>query len=469
MATTALGTEGHSKRSGEARSVRAYFWVANALVIGLLAFEIAEGDSGGGAGVGTLVAWGVVIAVADSLPVRVWGPITLTMSLPVALAVGMLFDPVTAALVAFVSSVDPRELRGKISISRALYNRSQIALSVFVASWVFHSTGAEVGQWPEMIAPALMALAVDCVANTALVVIPASLISGDPPVAVVKQVVADSPVQYAFAYLVLGLLRDSAGNRWCFGWCPRRCCVPCSVGAWPGRPSFRRRDWGSRRRELEAKNQALKDAVDHVADERRDERMVVAGELHDEVLPPLFKVHLMGQVLKQDLSSGRLLDLDQDLPELLSATQVAQGAIREVLGDLRRSAIGPGGLNSTMHLLARQLESAGSPRIELDLDDVGGSKVTQLLVYQVAREGMANAAKYSKATTIKVRLWLDDQHVRLVIEDDGVGFALSEVDMTCHFGLQFIRERVEAAKGNVLVDSMLGSGTRVVATIPLNT
>ena len=80
----------------------------------------------------------------------VWGPITLTMSLPVALAVGMLFDPVTAALVAFVSSVDPRELRGKISISRALYNRSQIALSVFVASWVFHSTGAEVGQWPEI-------------------------------------------------------------------------------------------------------------------------------------------------------------------------------------------------------------------------------------------------------------------------------------------------------------------------------
>lgn len=468
MSTTALGTEGHSKRSREARSVRAYFWTANALVIGLLAFEIAEGDIGGGAGVGTLVAWGVVIAVADSLPVRVWGPITLTMSLPVALAVGMLFDPVTAALVAFVSSVDPRELRGKISISRALYNRSQIALSVFVASWVFHSTGAEVGQWPEMIAPALMALAVDCVANTALVVIPASLISGDPPVAVVKQVVADSPVQYAFAYLVLGLFAILLAT------------VGVSAGVLGAvvflaplalaRQTFVQAErLGESAQRLEAKNQALKDAVDHVADERRDERMVVAGELHDEVLPPLFKVHLMGQVLKQDLSSGRLLDLDQDLPELLSATQVAQGAIREVLGDLRRSAIGPGGLNSTMHLLARQLESAGSPRIELDLDDVGGSKVTQLLVYQVAREGMANAAKYSKATTIKVRLWLDDQHVRLVIEDNGVGFALSEVDMTCHFGLQFIRERVEASKGNVLVDSMLGSGTRVVATIPLST
>jgi hypothetical protein len=40
----------------------------------------------------------------------------------------------------------------------------------------------------------------------------------------------------------------------------------------------------------------------------------VAGDLHDDVLPALFKVHLMGEVLKQDLASGRLLDLDDDLP-----------------------------------------------------------------------------------------------------------------------------------------------------------
>ena len=35
--------------------------------------------------------------------------------------------------------------------------------------------------------------------------------------------------------------------------------------------------------------------------------MMVAGELHDEVLPAIYKVHLMGQVLKQDLNSGNLL------------------------------------------------------------------------------------------------------------------------------------------------------------------
>ena len=81
--------------------------------------------------------------------------------------------------------------------------------------------------------------------------------------------------------------------------------------------------------------------------------MVVAGELHDEVLPPLLKVHLMGQVLKQDLRAGRLLDLDDDLPgAAIRHPEVAQGAIREVLGDLRRSSLGPGGLTPTIRLLA---------------------------------------------------------------------------------------------------------------------
>jgi signal transduction histidine kinase len=194
--------------------------------------------------------------------------------------------------------------------------------------------------------------------------------------------------------------------------------------------------------------------------------MVVAGELHDEVLPPLFKVHLMGQVLKQDLSAGRLLDLDDDLPELISATQSAQGAIRSLVGDLRRSAIGSGGLNATLGLLAQQLESAGSPRIQLHLQEVGGSRVTQLLVYQVAREAMTNASKYSRGSRISVRLWVQEGLIRLIVEDDGIGFNPRLVNKHEHFGLQLIEERVEAARGSVVIDSMLGGGTRVVATLP---
>ena len=48
----------------------------------------------------------------------------------------------------------------------------------------------------------------------------------------------------------------------------------------------------------------------------------------------------MGEVLKQDLASGRLLDLDEDLPDLLDATNAAQQPFEtsswtSVIGGLR--------------------------------------------------------------------------------------------------------------------------------------
>lgn len=467
MSVTAIGSTSGSRRGipHDPLPARVYLWAFDVTVVALLGYLAVTHWSGVASAGPELIAWGLVVALADTLPVRFWGQISLSMSLPVTLAVGILFTPVAAAILTFGASIDPRELRGEISPSRALYNRSQIALSVLLASVTFHALGGAAEKWPDVLLPALAALVVDFLVNTSLVTIAASLIAHTPPHQVVRSVLEDSPAQYLFGYAVLGLLALVIAT------------VGTSAGVWGGivflaplalaRMTFvqavRLEESASK---LDAKNRALLEAIDGVADERRDERMVVAGELHDEVLPPLFKVHLMGQVLKQDLSAGRLLDLDDDLPELLSATQTAQSAIRSLVGDLRRSAIGSGGLKATLELLAQQLETAGSPRIELSLEEVGASRVTQLLVYQVAREAMTNASKYSRGSRISVRLWMQEGLIRLIVEDDGVGFNPRSVNKHEHFGLQLIEERVEAARGSVVVDSMLGGGTRVVATLP---
>jgi signal transduction histidine kinase len=218
-------------------------------------------------------------------------------------------------------------------------------------------------------------------------------------------------------------------------------------------------------RRLQEKNKALIAGVESAADERRDERLAMAGELHDEVLPPLFKVHLMGQVLRRDLDSGRLLSLDEDLPELLAATDAAQDAIRSLVGDLRRSPLGPGGLVPTLRLLVQKLEMETSARVALFASDIECTAITQLLVYQIAREALTNAVRHSGARRITVRIWQEGSSIRLSVEDDGRGFS-PEAAKHGHFGLELIRERAEAAEGNVVVDTALGRGTRIVASLP---
>lgn len=464
MSAAAAATN-HRGSKADSFVLRVWFWTFSLIVTGLLLGQLAEAWRSVEWDAGYLLLWVLAMAVADYLEVHFWGGVHLTMSLTVGIAAAMVFDPVIAASVAFIGSLDPREVRGEMPIRRALYNRSQVAAAVGLASVVFHEFQIPVVDWPLVLAPAAIAIVVDGLTNMIAVVVPVCAFQKSSPAVVVRSVLQDVPVLYVLVYLGLGLfgvllatVTDAAG-----AWGLAGFLVPLVLARHTFVQAERLND-SSRR--LQAQGAALQESSRRIADERRDERMVVAGELHDEVLPPLFKVHLMGQVLRQDLDSGQLLNLDSDLPELLSATHAAQEAIRQLVGDLRRSSLGAGGLCSTLELLARQLESAGSPRISLEMEQVGGSKLAQLLTYQVAREAMNNAARHSRASEIRVRLSNDDGLIRLEVSDDGVGFDARAVDRNSHFGLQLIAERVEAARGRVAIESRLGEGTTVAATLP---
>ena len=201
---------------------------------------------------------------------------------------------------------------------------------------------------------------------------------------------------------------------------------------------------------------------------RRDERLTLAGDLHDEVLPALFKVHLMGEVLKQDLASGRLLDLDDDLPELLEATSDAQDAIRRVVGDLRTARSAVRDVSRTIRSLADQLETDADLRIRLRLSEIATSDRSALVLVQVAREALVNSSRYSGAELVEVELRdRRDGFAELTVRDDGCGFEMGRVDASRHFGLQLMRERVEAIGGSLSIESYQGIGTSVVAWIPL--
>jgi signal transduction histidine kinase len=274
-----------------------------------------------------------------------------------------------------------------------------------------------------------------------------------------------APLQSALLYVSLGLLAPVVAVLYVTEgpWGLVACLVPLALARATLLDAERLQH---ARKRLTLKDQALREATEQVAEERRDERMVLAGELHDTVLPALFKVHLMGQVIRQDLASGRLLELDNDIPELIQATTVAQSSVRRIVSNLRRSPIGPGGLLPSIEALTRQLEVSGAAPFSVELSEVGGSDRAQLVIYQVAREAMTNAARYARADLIRVELWSDDGLIRLLVSDDGRGFEVDRPRPADHFGLELMRERVEAVGGSLVVNSRLGQGTAVSVAVP---
>jgi signal transduction histidine kinase len=391
----------------------------------------------------------------------------LGLDMPVLLAAGYLLGPIPAGIIAFAGYVDIREFRHAISLERALFNRAQTSLSVMAAAAVFSLISAEVGILPSAAVGALAAVATDCLINYAMVGGIMALSERVSPRVSLSRLRLGSVLDFVVTYASFGLLSVLLAQAY------------RTVGPWTlllfAMPIVLARQAFSHGQSLEGANRrlgvqgrALQDVDNRILNERRDERLMIAAGLHDDVLPPLFKVHLMGQVLRQELSTGRLLAMEDDLPELLRATDEANGTIRSLIRDLRLFPLGAGGLAHTLQLLVRDLESETTMNLVAELEDASGTPVVELLTFQIAREALRNALRHSKGSSVHVVLKRDADVIRLQVEDDGCGFTPGNVDQALHFGLALMRERVELAGGILQVDSSPGTGTRVLARLPVH-
>ena len=467
-ATTAVGAGDVRRRPGpEPIRLRLLELSFSLVVAGGLLWQVLSNWGDFVASLSELMPWLVVVVIADLMPVPIWGSVELMMSFPVLLASALVFPPYMAASLSFIGTLDLREFRGEISPLRDLYNRSNVTASVLAASWIFHQFGVSISAWPEVLALALLALIADMIVNFSLVILGAHLLTGLSPGRLWTNVYGGTnPEVFLCGYACFGLLAVlMATVYWAAG---NAGLVAFAIPLFLARQMFIHwKRLGDANRAIEQKERALSVVASRIVDERRDERLALAAGIHDEVLPPLYKVHLMGQVVKNDLASGRLLDLEVDVPDLIHAVESADSALRDMVRDLRRATIGPGGLTETLRLLVAEVEATTHARVETNIRPVAGSPLTHLLVYQLAREALSNAARHAKATAIVLVLDQDDESVRLRVTDNGQGFSLFGVDTSSHFGLQLMQERVELAGGLLYIDSHPGEGTTVLARLPI--
>lgn len=91
------------------------------------------------------------------------------------------------------------------------------------------------------------------------------------------------------------------------------------------------------------------------------------------------------------------------------------------------------------------------------------------LLYQAAQETLNCAFKYSQATELTLHLTAVDQGVRLNITDNGVGSQRQLLGGLEHgYGVCLITVAVYEAGGTISIDSVLGKGTLVSITLPVD-
>jgi signal transduction histidine kinase len=90
---------------------------------------------------------------------------------------------------------------------------------------------------------------------------------------------------------------------------------------------------------------------------------------------------------------------------------------------------------------------------------------TEAALYFCCMEAVQNAAKHSLASSVTVTVSTQDESVRLTVDDDGEGFDVSTAEPGA--GLTNMRDRIDAAGGQLAMTSTAGVGTRVDVHVPL--
>jgi signal transduction histidine kinase len=430
--------------------------------IAVIAILFAQDPSGDA----WLILWAVTIAAVEILPVPAWHGLQVSVGFPLLMVVAFVYAPPAAAITAFAGASDPREFKGEVSLLRAMFNRSQVALSVLAASAVFHAL-ADLEESPTwvLVPAALLAAVVDYVINSGIVTAAVCLNTGLPPLRVIRDLRVGRLSEFLVSYLGLaffGLFLAKFYEELGF-WTVPVFVIPLLLAR---QMFFRSKALEEAHKELQDREQLLRALSNRMAEERQDERLQIAAFLHDDLAQHLFRLSIQVDVARRHLAAGKLEETGLSLEEIKETKNRTSDRIRALIRDLHRSPLGRAGLAEALHSFIAETARDSHVRVHTDIDELPLPPPIALLLYHIAREGVMNALRHADAKNVWVTVKPIDDEVMLELRDDGVGFDTSAPAPEGHFGLTMMRERALVAGGTIEVLSAVGEGTKITVQIP---
>jgi PAS domain S-box-containing protein len=210
----------------------------------------------------------------------------------------------------------------------------------------------------------------------------------------------------------------------------------------------------------------LEQLAEHLIKAQEEERHRISRELHDDIAQKLSLLSIgfdsLGQCLA-DEGCDRELDSISELKAQIDILATDVHALSHRLHSTRLQHLG---LRSAVEELTKQLSK--QYQISISFTTYGRDAILpheiSLCLFRVTQEALNNVVRHSRAQSVFVELEVKRGIARLQISDTGVGF-----DVSCcegGIGIVSMRERLRMVGGEVSVQSRLGEGTLITATVP---
>ena len=240
-----------------------------------------------------------------------------------------------------------------------------------------------------------------------------------------------------------------------------------------------------RTKELDKSNKALKQEVlertrsehERVALLRRivttqeDERGRIARDLHDQLGQRLTALRLKIASLKDACALDKELHARVRHIEQIGARLDSE--VSFLAWELRPRALDDLGLVSAVESFIGEWSHHFDIPAEFHSRGVAGKRLEPEIetnLYRITQEALNNISKHAQASTANVILESRNNEIVLVVEDNGVGFDVSQVEngtrSSGRLGLLGMNERAAISGGKIEIESAKGAGTTVFVRVP---
>jgi signal transduction histidine kinase len=225
----------------------------------------------------------------------------------------------------------------------------------------------------------------------------------------------------------------------------------------------------SKQGELEIKRaqQQLLELSLHIQDAKEQERLRIAREVHDEIgsLLTAIKMDISWMVQRLPKDNPALTDKASTITELVNKAITSASNLAH---SLRPGVLDCFGLVAAIEMEAEEFSKrSGIPCSVIKThDSIELTDTHAISLFRIFQETLNNILKHAQAKRVQVEIVKGEDHLELIIADDGKGFDDAARNKPRSFGLRGIQERANHLGGEVKISSVLGQGTQIAVSIP---
>jgi signal transduction histidine kinase len=215
--------------------------------------------------------------------------------------------------------------------------------------------------------------------------------------------------------------------------------------------------------------------MDGVEEALRLQRTEIAGQVHDQIIPPLFAARMQIEALSDKLrSAGQSGKAVETSALLLSVDRAAEFVVqsmmaaRQLLSDVSPPMTGERYWQQQIDLVSDLLsvrvnEHGQSAQLNVvgDFPWASMSAESSIAITNIVTEAIRNAIRHSGAS--KIDVVIDPSPSRQIhIVDNGNGFDPATVKS--NHGMMLMQSRAQSLGGQLKIDSQIGGPTRLALT-----